>query len=584
MNETGPEQRDAGSFEPGAESRVIRRALEVKLAARRRNRLVVKVVAPLLVVAAAGAVVVRWNSDDRLAAQPGAAVGASAAGGTARPSKVCAGRPQVTVWAPPALVTALNKTASTYQATDAAPCVTYTVQARGPIESMIGLGKGQPNRPDAWVTDSSTWVDRVNATAKIDASKAAPFAASPLVVAMDPARAATLKEAPAWQDLFASDRPIRISDPRSTTAGMLTIASALPQLSEREDRAVIPRLAKLTASSPQALFDTFDSAPADASAFPVSEADLAEHNRAEPNHQMVPVTPRGGTPSFEYSLVNVSTDPVRSQAITKLGQYLAGPEAATVFAAHGIRSTTRPVAMAPPKGAVGEITLGPGASSAQIVAATDAWQAATVDFSLLTVFDVSGSMKERIGNTTRVALTQQAAGIALAALPKSTRLGLWIFSDGIGPGGVDYRELAPFGLLSDPRHRAEVAAAAAHLADDVGGGTGLYDTIWAAYEKAVASYDSNRLNAVVILTDGRDQSSFGISLAQLKANLRAHADPARPVAITTIGIGPDVDSKGLSEISRMTSSKYYAALTPADMTTVLAKALFDHECKNGRCV
>jgi hypothetical protein len=34
----------------------------------------------------------------------------------------------------------------------------------------------------------------------------------------------------------------------------------------------------------------------------------------------------------------------------------------------------------------------------------------------------------------------------------------------------------------------------------------------------------------------------------------------------------------------MTYSDFYAAPSPADMTTVLARALFDHECKNGRCV
>ncbi|MEO5743448.1 MAG: hypothetical protein ABIQ53_02505 [Terracoccus sp.] len=148
----------------------------------------------------------------------------------------------------------------------------------------------------------------------------------------------------------------------------------------------------------------------------MSEADLAAHNRTEPDHPMVPVTPSGGTTSFEYSLVDVATDPGRSKAITKLGQYLSGPEAAKALAAHGIRSTTRPVAIQTPMGGVGEITLRPGPGSAQIAAATDGWQAATVDFSLLTVFDLSGSMKEKIGNTTRVALTQQAAGIALAAL------------------------------------------------------------------------------------------------------------------------------------------------------------------------
>ena len=57
-----------------------------------------------------------------------------------------------------------------------------------------------------------------------------------------------------------------------------------------------------------------------------------------------------------------------------------------------------------------------------------------------------------------------------------------------------------------------------------------------------------------------------------------------PIAITTIGIGPDVDPKALSQISKMTYSDFYAAPSPADMTTVLARALFDHECTNGRCV
>ena len=97
-------------------------------------------------------------------------------------------------------------------------------------------------------------------------------------------------------------------------------------------------------------------------------------------------------------------------------------------------------------------------------------------------------------------------------------------------------------------------------------------------------YDPDRVNAVVILTDGRNEDPNGISLEQLKANLRAASDPTKPIAITTIGIGPDVDPKALSQISKMTYSDFYAAPSPADMTTVLARALFDHECKNGRCV
>jgi hypothetical protein len=296
------------------------------------------------------------------------------------------------------------------------------------------------------------------------------------------------------------------------------------------------------------------------------------------------VTPSEGTPAFEFSLVNVSTDPVRDQAVELLRAYLMTPAAAQIFAQYGLRSTAAPVTMPTPQGSVGAVTVGRTPDAAAVSAATDVWQSATTDFSILSVFDVSGSMKDKVGDTTRVAITQEAAGIALAALPRTTKLGLWVFSTGIGGNGLDYRELAPIGRLDDDTHRAQVATAAATLSKNVGGGTGLYDTIWAAYQKAKAQYDPERVNAVVILTDGRNEDPNGISLEQLKANLRTANDPDKPIAITTIGIGPDVDPDALSQISKMTFSDFYAAPAPADMTTVLTRALFDHTCTNGRCV
>ena len=219
-----------------------------------------------------------------------------------------------------------------------------------------------------------------------------------------------------------------------------------------------------------------------------------------------------------------------------------------------------------------------------MTAATDVWQSATTDFSILSVFDVSGSMKDKVGDTTRVAITQEAAGIALAALPKTTKLGLWAFSIGIGGGGRDYRELAPIGRLDDDSHRASSATAVASLAKNVGGGTGLYDTIWAAYQKVKSQYDPSASTPWSSSRTAATRTRSGISLEQLKANLRAASDPSKPIAITTIGIGPDVDPNALSQISKMTYSDFYAAPSPADMTTVLARALFDHQCKNGRCV
>ena len=92
-----------------------------------------------------------------------------------------------------------------------------------------------------------------------------------------------------------------------------------------------------------------------------------------------------------------------------------------------------------------------------------------------------------------------------------------------------------------------------------------------------------RVNAVVILTDGKNEDPAGITLQQLLANIKA-SDPQKPVAITTIGVGPDVDPVALKAISQLGKSDFYNAPAPGDITTVLAKALFDHECVDGVCV
>jgi hypothetical protein len=241
----------------------------------------------------------------------------------------------------------------------------------------------------------------------------------------------------------------------------------------------------------------------------VSEADLIDHNRLYPDHKMVSVTPSEGTSAFEFSLVNVATDPAPCRR----------RRAAWVRSGSDPAPTPRP-SRPPP---------------------------------------TSGSRRRPTDLLHRQ-----------------------------GGKGQDRRELAPIGRLDDDSHRAVVATAASTLAKDLGGGTGLYDTIWAAHQKVSQQYDPGRVNAVVILTDGRNEDPKGISLEQLKANLRAASDPTKPIAITTIGIGPNVDPEALSQISGMSCCDFHAAFhaapSPADMTTVLARALFDHECKDGRCV
>jgi hypothetical protein len=497
-------------------------------------------------------------------------------------SKACPTRTPVHLWVSEAMEGAATALVQGYQSEPSAACVEFTVETHEPMAAMIGLGKNQPNRPDGWIPDSPRWIDRVNAAAHLKLKPSEPFARSPLVIAMDPAAAEKVGASADWLELVASDDPIRLSDPRSTTAGMLAVSAAVPHLSGPQARVVLSNLAKGATNTTEELFQTYQAKPADARAFPAAEADLIEHNRDFPDHPLVAVLPADGATAFEFSLIDIAADPAKSEALTGLQEFLRSERAAQLLADHGFRSTAVDSVVPTQAGTV-QSAGGSSPTLEQVSAATDLWQSATTDFQLLAVFDVSGSMREKVGTSTRIGITKEAAGIALAALPPTTELGIWVFSIGLGLEGADHREIAPIKPLTDESHRAAVAAAAAGLDKQVGGGTALYDTIWASYQRMLKDWKPNRVNAVVILTDGRNEDPDGMSLDQLLQKLEAANDPSRPVAITTIGIGTDVDASALSKVSELMHSSYYPAPDPADMTTVLAKALFDHECKDGRC-
>ncbi len=141
--------------------------------------------------------------------------------------KACPERTPVTLWVSEAAQPATLALAKQYQADPASPCVDYLVKGKSPIEAMIGLGQGQPDRPDGWIPDSPRWVERVNQTAKINAKIAQPFAKSPLVIAMDPAAANALAEpAPVA-------RPRRLERARS---GSATLARRRPACSHSPRR------------------------------------------------------------------------------------------------------------------------------------------------------------------------------------------------------------------------------------------------------------------------------------------------------------------------------------------------------------
>jgi hypothetical protein len=188
------------------------------------------------------------------------------------------------------------------------------------------------------------------------------------------------------------------------------------------------------------------------------------------------------------------------------------------------------------------------------------------------VVDISGSMAEKVGNKSRMQLTIEAAVGGLKLFPDNAALGLWTFSTNIGKDKADFRELVPIGKLSGTQRQRITTALAGQQAIK-GGSTGLYDTAIAAVQAVRSGYDSSAVNAVLLFTDGKNDDPGSLSLAQTVATLKGTRDPARPVRIIALGMGPDVDLSELQALAGATGGQAYVAKNPQDLQVVFINAL-----------
>jgi hypothetical protein len=223
---------------------------------------------------------------------------------------------------------------------------------------------------------------------------------------------------------------------------------------------------------------------------------------------------------------------------------ITGPEANDALAAAGLR---RPdggpppgiVTALPPRSAPPFDVL--GAHSVDHVFAT--WFPEDRRSDLLVVIDVSGSMAGAAEGSGRplIDLVREGVLVLSELLPDDSELALWEFGSLLDPPR-DYRTLLTRGPLDATQRQGLANAAGALAATDTG--TGLYDTILAAYVTARDGYRPDTPNHVVVFTDGKNEDDPGsISAAQLREGIVAATDPQRPVQLTVITFGPEPEAQ-----------------------------------------
>jgi hypothetical protein len=307
------------------------------------------------------------------------------------------------------------------------------------------------------------------------------------------------------------------------------------------------------------------------------QAVYAAHAAGE--SELMAVYPAGGSPVLDYPVVRVG-EPSGEQrrAVDAVIAALTSDRARAAAAEAGFRD---PDGAAPPAaeehGIRDEAPESVALDPTEVTGLFNRLAALAAPSRILAVVDVSASMEAVVGTGNRATLARDAAKSALALIPGRSAIGLWVFARELD-GAVDWQELVPIRTLEseiDGRTQRDILQEQADTFPTrlSPGGTGLYDTVLAAMRKARVDFDPTAVNSVVIITDGQDEDGNSIGLDPLLATLAAEADPARPVKVIGIALGPDADLSALQRIAETTGGEAYSAVDENDLQSVLFDAL-----------
>lgn len=308
---------------------------------------------------------------------------------------------------------------------------------------------------------------------------------------------------------------------------------------------------------------------------PSGDPDTAGQGEA-PNVPLVAIYPEEGTLMSDHPYVVLDwVDEARRAAAEGFLEYLLGEEAQQTFRDNAFRDH---------EGATGDLLseangvlpeqpsqlLSPP-SSGVLGEMLDNWAELRKPANVLLVIDTSGSMQEDVAGTgtTRLELAKEAAATSIGEFSDTDRVGLWMFSTDLEENGQDWRELVPIGALQD---EVDGASRRDRLNERIsglppGGGTGLHDTALAAHDLIAGNSRDDAINAVVFLTDGRNEDLNGISMDELIEGISTESGE-EGVRIFTIGYGEDADLDTMARIAEATDAAAYDSSDPESIDEI----------------
>jgi Ca-activated chloride channel family protein len=280
----------------------------------------------------------------------------------------------------------------------------------------------------------------------------------------------------------------------------------------------------------------------------------------QPPERLVALYPKEGTFWHEHPFAVPKADwvtPEQRAAAKVFTDYVRSKPVQEKVLANGFRPATTEVPVGYP------ISPDLGVDPAQpatvldvpdpaVVAAVQAsWQFVKKQADVVMLIDVSGSM-----SGDKIDQARQAALAFLDKLPAQNRVGLVTFSDQI----VERVRLDSFERNSSDMRRAIQGLRAE-------GDTALFDAIIQAVTGLSQDVESDRIRAIVLLSDGQDTASRQ-SLNEMVNAIQAGREGKNPILIIPVAYGSDADINALNAVARASSTKVQSG-DPANILKVL---------------
>ncbi|WP_320066197.1 vWA domain-containing protein [Micromonospora sp. RTGN7] len=301
-----------------------------------------------------------------------------------------------------------------------------------------------------------------------------------------------------------------------------------------------------------------------------NEGELSPTRGEKPKVPLVALYPKEGTFNLDHPYVVLpSASPEQRAAADDFLAYLQEPAQQRSFSRLGFRDHERNasgplVASVGGRGAGPDLTYFDPPDPAVVKAILTGWGTLRKKANILVAVDTSGSMNAKIGDRSRFQVATTAAAKGFGLLNSEDQVALWSFSS-----ETKQRPKSPYSEEVRLSAFDQKALARKISILHVGGNTALYATVRAARRYMLDHYDESRINAVVVLTDGKNEYNKDTDLARLLQDVAL--DPERPVKIFCIAFDEQSDFVTLDRIAKASAGKAFDARDPAKIDDAFVK-------------